>query len=185
MARRFGRETARPKVGRRFIGVWRALLHEGGQGARIRSFQEGLGAEIRRSEVSGTARADRCHDSYHCRRYCLWKAYVDNPKQSVGIRQVGRISKECHGIFDRRACQCRRSMLRLSQAHPRQSEEKGGRDPGKEQSQETKHSKKESKRKVQQQHQHQRRMQERRSHQPRELEGETLERESSILSGRM
>ena len=78
-------------------------------------------------------------------------------------------------------------MLRLSQAQPRQSEEKGGRDPGKEQSQETKHSKKECKRKVQQQqqHQHQRRMQERRSHQPRELQGETLERESSMLSGRM
>ena len=60
---------------------------------------------------------------------------VDYPKQSVEIRQVGRISKECCGIFDRRACQCRRSMLRLSQAQPRQSEEnEGGRDPGKEQS---------------------------------------------------
>ena len=60
---------------------------------------------------------------------------VDHPKQSVGISQVGRISKECRGIFDRRACQCRRSMLRLSQSQPRQSEEnEGGRDPGKEQS---------------------------------------------------
>ena len=28
---------------------------------------------------------------------------VDHPKQSVGTRQVGRISKECLGIFDRRA----------------------------------------------------------------------------------
>ena len=62
-------------------------------------------------------------------------ADVDYPKQSAGIRQIGRISKECRGIFDRRACQCRRSMLRLGQAQPRQSEEnEGGRDPGKEQS---------------------------------------------------
>ena len=44
------------------------------------------------------------------------------PKQSVGIRQVGRISKEFRGIFDRRACQCWRSMLRLSQALQRPKE---------------------------------------------------------------
>ena len=83
-----------------------------------------------------------------------------------------------------------RSMLRLSQAQPKQSEEKkGGRDPVKEQSQvgrETKRPKKECKRKEQQQqHQHQRQMQQRRSHHPRELEEETVERESSMLSGRM
>ena len=60
---------------------------------------------------------------------------VDCPKQSVGIRQVGRIPKECRGIFDQRACQSWRLTLRLSQAQPRQSEEKeGGIGRGKEES---------------------------------------------------
>ena len=55
--------------------------------------------------------------------------------------------------------QCQRSMLRFSQAQPRQSEgNEGGRDPGEEQShldRETKRPKEECKMKEQQQHQHQ------------------------------
>ena len=85
----------------------------------------------------------------------------------------------------RRMCQRWRSLLRLSQAQPRQSEEREcGRDPWKEQSQrgrETKHPDEECKRRKQQQHQHQRQMQQRRSHLPKELEVETLERVSSMM----
>ena len=72
------------------------------------------------------------------------------------------------------------------EAQPRQSEgHEGGRDPGKKQShlnRETMRPEEECKRTEQQhQHQHQRQMRQRRSHQPRELEVETLERESSVL----
>ena len=48
---------------------------------------------------------------------------VDCPKQNVGIRQVGKISQECRGICGQQVCRNLRSMLRLSQAQPRQSEE--------------------------------------------------------------
>ena len=51
---------------------------------------------------------------------------VDCPKQSVGTRQVGKISKDCRGICDRRACQRLRSVLRFSQKQPRQSGESEG-----------------------------------------------------------
>ena len=68
-----------------------------------------------------------------------------------------------------------RSMLRLSQRQPRQSEEtECGRDPGKEQNhsnRETQRPEEERKRKEQQQqHQHQRQMRQRRSHQSTECE---------------
>ena len=107
-------------------------------------------------------------------------------RNRVGIRQVGMISKECRGFFDRRTCERRRSMLRLSQARPRQSEERdGGGDPGKEQNhsdRETKRPDQECKRKEQQQ-QHQRQMRQRRSHQPRGLKGERREREEPRCTG--
>ena len=146
--------------------------------------QERLGAETHRSEVSGPARADRCHDRYHCRRHCLWKAGRRFTRsRALGSDRLAGCQKECRGISDRRACSCRRSMLRLSQAQPRQSEEKeGGRDPGKELGRETKRPEEECERKGQQQQQQQRQM---RSHQPREHEGERLERESAMLSGRI
>ena len=51
---------------------------------------------------------------------------VDCPKQNVGIRQVGKISKECRGTCDQQVSRNLRSMLRLSRAQARQSEENEG-----------------------------------------------------------
>ena len=58
---------------------------------------------------------------------------VDCPKMNVGISQVGRISKEYHGIFDRQVYLHLKLMLRLSQAQLRQS---GEREDGKDQERE-------------------------------------------------
>ena len=44
---------------------------------------------------------------------------VDCPKQNVGIRQVGKISKESRGTCDQQVCGNLKSILRLSQAQPR------------------------------------------------------------------
>ena len=63
--------------------------------------QERLGAEAHRSQVSWTARTDGCHDWYHYRRICFVEGLgVDCPNQNVGIRQVGKISKECRVTCD-------------------------------------------------------------------------------------
>ena len=50
---------------------------------------------------------------------------VDCPKQNVGIKQVGKISKEYHGTCDQQACLNLKSILRPNQAQPRQNEEEG------------------------------------------------------------
>ena len=51
---------------------------------------------------------------------------VDCPKQDVGIKQVGKISKEYRGTGDQQTCRNLKSILRPSQAQPRQSEENEG-----------------------------------------------------------
>ena len=51
---------------------------------------------------------------------------VDCPKQNVGIKQVGKISKEYRGTCDQQASRNPKSILRPSQAQPRQSEENEG-----------------------------------------------------------
>ena len=51
---------------------------------------------------------------------------VDCPKQNVGIKQVGKISKEYRGTCDQQACRNLKSILRPHQAQPRQSEENEG-----------------------------------------------------------
>ena len=103
-------------------------------------------------------------------------------QQNVGIRQVGKISKECRGTCDQQLCRNLKSMLSLSQAQPRESEENEG-----DQSQsgpETKLNKKEYERNEPDltshlQHLHQRQMQLRTTaSNPRELEGKTLEGEN-------
>ena len=53
---------------------------------------------------------------------------VDCQKLNAGIRQVGKVSKDFHGICDRLDCRCLKLMLRLNQGQPRQS---GKRDGGK------------------------------------------------------
>ena len=72
---------------------------------------------------------------------------VDCPKQNVGIRQIGKISKGYRGTRDQQVCQNLRSMLRLSRAQPRQGEEnEGGRGHERDQNQsgrETKRTKEE------------------------------------------
>ena len=115
---------------------------------------------------------------------------VDCPKQNVGIRQVGRISKECRGTCGQQVCRNLRSMLRLSQAQPRQSEEnEGGKGHERDQNQlgrETKRpeeacERNESDSTSHLQRLHQRQMQLRTTaSNPRELEGKTLEGESSM-----
>ena len=75
MARRFGREQGRKWAGDSLEFGERFFMKETKErGSGAVSCQEGLGAETHRSEVSGTARADRCHDRYHCS--CLWKAWA-------------------------------------------------------------------------------------------------------------
>ena len=113
-------------MGRRLFGIRRALLHERGQGTSV-SCDKRLGDEAHRSQVSWTARTDGCHDGYHCRRNCLWKAWAS--KQNVGIEQVGKISKEYRGTCDQQACRNLKSILRPNQAQPRQSEECEGPEP--------------------------------------------------------
>ena len=49
---------------------------------------------------------------------------VDCPKQNVGIKQVGKISKEYRGTCDQQACRNLKSILWPNQAQPRQNEEK-------------------------------------------------------------
>ena len=51
---------------------------------------------------------------------------VDCPKQNVGIKQVGKISKEYRGTCDQQACRNLKSILRPNQAQPRQKEENEG-----------------------------------------------------------
>ena len=62
-----------------------------------------------------------------------WKTWTSITRsRAVGSDRLAGSAKECRGTFDRRECQRRRSMLRLSQAQPRHSEEReGGRDPEK------------------------------------------------------
>ena len=115
---------------------------------------------------------------------------VDCPKQNVGIRQVGKISKECRETCDQQVCRNLRSMLRLVQAQPRQSEEnergKGHERDQNQSGRETKRTKEECERNESDstshlQHLHQRQMQLRTTaSNPRELEGKTLEGENSM-----
>ena len=109
---------------------------------------------------------------------------VGCPKQNVGIIQVGKISKECRGTCDQQVCQNLRSMLRLSQAQPRQSEEnEGGKGHERDQNQsgrETNRTKEEDST-SHLQHLHQRQMQLRTTaSNPREPEGKTPEGENSM-----
>ena len=83
-----------------------------------------VGAWTHSSEESGPAREDITADGIVCGR--LGRRLPEAERWD--LRPTGMPS--------------RRSMLRLSQAQPRQSEEKGGRDPGNEQS----HSDRETKR---------------------------------------
>ena len=75
-----------------------------------------VGAWTHSSEESGPAREDITADGIVCGR--LGRRLPEAERWD--LRPTGMPS--------------RRSMLRLSQAQPRQSEEKGGRDPGNEQS---------------------------------------------------
>ena len=107
-------------------------------------------------EVSGTARADRCHDGHHCRRHCLWKGWASITRsRALGSDRLAGSQRSAVGSSTDGRASTGGRCWRLSQAQPRPSEEKeGGGDPGKEQSQlsrETKHAEENCKRKEQQQ----------------------------------
>ena len=102
---------------------------------------------------------------------------VDCPKQNVGIKQDGKILKECRGTCDQQVCWNLKSILRPSQAQPRQCEEQEGDEnlsgP------EPKLNKKEYERNEPDstrhlQRLHQRKMQMRTTSNPRELEGKRI-----------
>ena len=115
---------------------------------------------------------------------------VDCPNQNVGIRQVGKISKERRVTCDQQVSRDLRSMLRFSQAQPRQNEEnEGGKGHERDQNEsgrETKRTKEECERNELDstshlQQLHQRQMQLRTTaFNPGELEGKTLAGENSM-----
>ena len=81
------------------FGIWRALLHEKGQGTSARSCQERLGAEAHQSEVSWTARTDGCHDWYNYRRNCLWKAWASIARsRTLGSDRLARSQRSAVGL---------------------------------------------------------------------------------------
>ena len=86
---------ARKKMGRRLIGVRRALLHERGQRTSVRSSQERLEAEVHRSQVSWTARTDGCYEGFHGRRNCLLKAWASIARSRSPSPCVSVISLCC------------------------------------------------------------------------------------------
>ena len=106
------------------------------------------------------------------------------PKQNVGIKQDGKISKECRGTCYQQVCWNLKSILRPNQAQPRQSEENEG--DQNLSGPETKLNKKEYERNESDstrhlQRLHHRQMQTRTTaSNPRELEGKTLEGENSM-----
>ena len=87
-------------MGRRLIGIRRALLHERGQGTNVRSCQERLGAEAQRSQVSWTARTDGCLDWYHHR---LWKAWASIARsRTLGSDRLARSQRSAVGLATNR-----------------------------------------------------------------------------------
>ena len=170
-------------MGRRLIGIRRALLHKRGQGTSVRSCEERLGAEAHRSQG---------YLGQHARTGAMMGITADG----IVCGRLGRRLPEAErwdqtgwqdlkGVpWNLQACRNLKSILRPSQAHPRQSEENEANQnlsgP------ETKLNKKEYERKepnstrhLQRLHQGQMQMRTTAS-KPRELEGRTLKGDNSM-----
>ena len=60
-------------------------------------------AEAHRSQVSWTARTDGCHDWYHYRRNCLWKAWASIARsRTLGSDRLARSQRSAVGLATNR-----------------------------------------------------------------------------------
>ena len=85
MARRQGNQSKEEN------GLERFFMKEVSQGMSVRSCEERLGVEAHRSQKFWTARTDGCHDGYHCRRNCLWKAWASLARsRTMGSNRLAR-----------------------------------------------------------------------------------------------